>query len=112
MAAELQVTLITGRTMKQGIGLVLGKESDEYKKEVSVVEISKEDMEKLNIQEGNQVILSTDTANGEFTSRVSELPEGLVFVPFGPPVNALIGWSTNGTGMPDSKGMTIKIRKP
>lgn len=111
MSKELEMTFITGRTMKQGVGLVLGKESDEYKKEVSMVELCPEDLAALQVNPGDQVYLYTEYGSATFVARAVDMPRGLVFIPFGPPANTLIGCQTGASGMPDSKGASIKVRR-
>jgi hypothetical protein len=46
--------LITGRTIKQGMASVSGKKSNNYKKETSYVEVSKNVLERMNIEEGEE----------------------------------------------------------
>lgn len=111
MSIELEMTLVTGRTMKQGVGLVLGKESEEYKKEVSMVELCPEDMEELQLETGDSVCLLTEHGSATFVARAVDMPRGLVFIPFGPPANTLIGCQTGASGMPDSKGASIKVKR-
>lgn len=111
MSKELEMTLVTGRTMKQGVGLVLGKESEEYKKEVSMVELCTEDLEALQVNPGDKVYLFTEHGSATFVARAVDMPRGLAFIPFGPPANILIGCQTGASGMPDSKGASIKVRR-
>ena len=42
-------------------------------------------------------------------SPVMYVPEGMIFVPYGPPTCQLMGGSTDGTGMPTSKGWEVEI---
>jgi len=102
--------LITGRSLKQGLALQLGKDSPEYTSEVSRVEMNKENMEQMGLQDGGQVHLRTEY--GEVTVRCRSstgLPQGMLFMPYGPPANTLIGPSTGSTGMPDSKGIEVEM---
>ncbi len=43
MAGMIDVTILTGRTLQQGIGLEVGKVSEEYSKSVNYAEISRSD---------------------------------------------------------------------
>jgi len=102
--------LITGRTLKQGRALHLGKDSPEYAAEVSVVEMNKQDMERIGLQDGEQVQARTEHGKVALRCRASDaLPQGVVFMPYGPPANVLIGPETGGTGTPDSKGIEIEL---
>ncbi len=88
----------------------LGKDSPEYTAEVSMVEMNKENMEQMGLQDRGQVHLRTEY--GEVTVRCQSstaLPQGLLFMPYGPPANALIGAAMGSTGMPDSKGIEVEV---
>lgn len=88
----------------------LGKHSPEYINEVSMVEMNKENMEQLGLQDKGQVQLRTE--HGEVTVRCRSstgLPQGMLFMPYGPPANILIGPDTGSTGMPDSKGIEAEV---
>ncbi len=111
MGPELLMTMITGRTIKQGVGLVLGKNSNEYMAEVSVVEMCREDLVQLGVKEGSKLQLTTDQGSNQFICREADLPQGLLFIPFGPPANSLIGGDTGSTGMPDSKGILVRVKQ-
>lgn len=103
------LTLITGRTRKQAIGLHKGKSSAEYREATAIAEMSTTDMARLGIPEGGRVRLSTAEGEVELTARPGDLPAGLVFVPMGTTVNALIGVETSGTGMPSFKGIPVEV---
>ena len=57
------LTLITGRTRKQAIGMHKGKDSPEYHEATALVEMNPEDMARLGIEDGGQALLRT--AEGE-----------------------------------------------
>jgi formylmethanofuran dehydrogenase subunit D len=42
-------------------------------------------------------------------AKATDIPAGLVFVAYGYPVNQLVGGDTQGTGMPDSKGLDVEV---
>ena len=109
MVSELSVILITGRTVKQGVGLVSGKNTQAYIEEVSTVEVSKADLQKMGLQKGDKVILRSKAGSIDAKCREAQIPEGLVFMPYGSWCNVLIDTETHGTGMPDSKGFTVTI---
>ena len=44
-----KLILIPGRTMKQGTGTNIGKESDEYQKAVTTIEMNRDDMVRLGV---------------------------------------------------------------
>lgn len=91
------------------MGLQLGKHSPEYTNEVSTVEMNKENMEQMGLQNGEQVHLRTEHGGVTVRCRSSvALPQGVLFMPYGPPANILIGPDTGSTGMPDSKGIEVE----
>ncbi|OEG62656.1 MAG: molybdopterin dinucleotide-binding protein [Halanaerobium sp. MDAL1] len=103
--------LITGRTIKQGMASVSGKKSDNYKKETSYVEVSKNILEQMNIEEGETVILESQSSSIEVTCKGADLEDDIVFMPYGPTANTLIGTDTGGTGMPNSKSNVVKLKR-
>lgn len=106
----MELILITGRTRRQGLNLVRGKSGDEYWDEIKKVGISSEDLEALGIKEGSRLVLETGYGKMTGIARVDEgLPRGMIFVPQGPLANRLIGGDTQGTGMPDYKGLYVKV---
>ena len=38
-----------------------------------------------------------------------KVPQGMIFVPYGPPTCRLMGQTTDGTGMPTSKGWEVEV---
>lgn len=104
-----QFILITGRTAKQGTALHKGKGSDLYRRATGFVAVSRADRERLGLEEGQRVRLRTAFGEAELELREGNLPAGIVFVPMGPAANALIAAETQGTGMPDSKGLEAVV---
>jgi len=102
--------LITGRTLDQG-ATVEEKLTEEYFKAVSYVELSEEDFNALNLQEGDRVKVKTDFGEVVVFAKKSNLPKGLAFIPMGPYANQVIDPATDGTGMPQYKGVKAVIEK-
>jgi formylmethanofuran dehydrogenase subunit D len=106
------MTLIAGRSSKQGTSLNAGKDSPEYREVTSTVEMNAADMARLGLREGAAVRLRTGA--GEAVVKVKarkadDLPEGLLFLAYGPPSSQLMGGDTQGTGMPLSKGFEVEV---
>ena len=96
---KIDVTIISGRTAEQGVGLEEGKTSERYAKSTSLIELSPPDAEALGIDEGQAVKVTTLHGAVVVHSRKSEgLEEGLAFLPYGPWANQLFGAATYGTG--------------
>ena len=82
--ARVEAVLITGRTVKQGVGLAEGKHSDLYRQETGSVEMSAAAMAELGAAQGDSVIVSTEYGTAVFTCRNADLPDSIVFIPYGP----------------------------
>jgi formylmethanofuran dehydrogenase subunit D len=106
--------LIPGRTSKQGVGISEGKFGDTYLRETTLLKVALEDMERLGLENGNRVQLTS--ADGEIevevmAAKAGELPPGLLFIAYGDLSSRLMGGDTHGSGMPTSKGLDVKLKK-
>lgn len=108
---KLRVTLLTGRSIYQGVGKEWGKLSDEYWRSVTICEIDPKDLQLLSIKENDSVKVTTEF--GSVVLRAVEASNashaGMVFIPYGPFANILIGSRTHGTGMPSFKGIAAEV---
>src|SRR5258708_11610087 len=98
-----------GRTTKQGQQISSGKDSAEYQATVSTVAMHPHDMKDAGIQPGGSVRIRSQHAEVTFTCVEGKVPQGMIFVPYGPPTCHLMGQTTDGTGMPTSKGWEVEI---
>ena len=101
--------LIPGRTTKQGQQISIGKEHPEYAALVETLTMNRADMARMGIIDGAPVRVRSADGEAVFRCRAGSVPEGLVFVPYGPPTGRLMGGATEGTGMPHSKGLEVEI---
>jgi formylmethanofuran dehydrogenase subunit D len=106
------MTLIAGRTMKQGQTLNAGKLKDDYREVTSTGEMNLDDMARLGLKDGDAVRLTTDV--GETVVRClgrkpTDLPAGMIFMAYGPPSSQLMGSDTALTGMPLSKNFQVQV---
>ena len=107
---SVRVTLITGRTAKQGMTMEIGKTSEEYRRAVAVVELSPSDAEKLGVSDGDTVSVKTGVGSVVVWCKVSKgLDEGVAFMPYGPWANAVISSHTRGDGMPQFKSVEAEV---
>ncbi|MFH0916483.1 MAG: molybdopterin dinucleotide binding domain-containing protein [bacterium] len=104
-----RLTLITGRTRDQAIGLHRGKSSPEYVRATTFVEMNPEDMARLKVEDGGSVRLRTAAGEVELSVRAGALPPGLLFIPMGAPANRLVAVDTQGTGMPSFKELIVEV---
>jgi formylmethanofuran dehydrogenase subunit D len=97
------------RTSKQGAQINVGKDNDEYRAIVNTLSMHAADMESLGIKAGDSVRVRTEFGEAIFQCEVGKVPEGMLFVPYGPPTCRLMGGDTDGTGMPTSKGWEVDV---
>jgi formylmethanofuran dehydrogenase subunit D len=98
-----------GRTTKQGQQINVGKDSPEYQAIVSTLTMNPDDMKEIGIQPGGNVRVRSDSGEATFRCLEGKVPPGMIFVPYGPPTCHLMGQSTDGTGMPTSKGWEVEV---
>jgi formylmethanofuran dehydrogenase subunit D len=108
---KLRATLITGRTIEQGVGKEMGKGSQEYYDSASVIFLDKEDLIKLGIRARTNVKVSTKY--GSVIVKAQRNPygsnPGIVFMPCGSWANVICGDETFGMGMPLFKGFPVEV---
>ena len=106
--------LIPGRTSKQGCGINEGKFGETYLPETRRLQMTPQDMERLDLVKGDRVRLTSEFGQIEveiIPSRADELPPGILFIPYGDLSSRLMGGDTHGSGMPTSKGMDVELEK-
>ena len=108
---EWPFSLITGRTVYQGVGKEKGKLSTEYEESVALCEIDPKDMDSLNIKEHSPIKVTT-----EYGSVVVQAVKSLrtphskiIFMPYGPWASLVMNPETDGTGMPSLKGIPAQV---
>lgn len=97
------------RTAQQGVNVNVGKDGDEYKQIVTTMSIHPDDMKAIGVVEGQSVRVRSEFGEAEFKCQSGKVPEGMIFVPYGPPTCKLMGGNTDGTGMPTSKGWEVDV---
>jgi len=106
--------LIPGRSKKQGTTLNQGKLEQAYIDTVSTVDMNQDDMERLGLKDGDRIRLSNATGTTIVSCRScksEDLPDGTLFIPYGPPSSQLMESDTAGSGMPISKHIRVSIEK-
>jgi len=109
--SKLKMTLVSGRTAQQGVGLEEGKTSDNYVKSVNHVQLCPGDAENLKLAETD--LVTVETAHGKVVvhwKAEARLEPGMAFFPYGPWANQVYGHGTEGTGMPMYKGLPATIK--
>jgi formylmethanofuran dehydrogenase subunit D len=108
MAAK-RFLMNAGRTTKQGQQINIGKDHAEYQAIVSTITMHPDDMKEAGIPNGGTVRVRSDNGEAVFKCKEGKVPAGMIFVPYGPPTCRLMGQTTDGTGMPTSKGWEVEV---
>jgi len=106
------MTLIGGRTSKQGTALSAGKLAPEYVELTSVVEMNVEDMARLGLSNNSKVRLRTPVGEAVVRCKSREtkdLPPGILFMVYGPLTTQLMAGDTGASGMPISKNLDVEV---
>lgn len=103
-----------GRTTKQGRQINVGKEGAEYEALVTTLVMHPDDMKEIGASSGDAVLVRSENGEGRFLckehgGKEGKVPPGMVFIAYGPPTCRLMGQTTDGTGMPTSKGWEVEI---
>lgn len=106
---RLEVVLLTGSTIRQGMVIKGGRKlTEEYKIEAAYCLLNPKDYEKLGRPE--KVKVKTDYGEVTVFARADEcMFEEEVFIPRGPWANVVISPETMGTGSPMYKGMKATV---
>ncbi len=103
-----------GRTTKQGRQINVGKDNAEYIAMVTTLIMHPDDLKEIGVTPGGTVLVRSENGEGTFLCKEhggknGKVPRGMIFVPYGPPTCRLMGQSTDGTGMPTSKGWEVEV---
>ncbi len=111
MKQKLQVTLLTGRTIEQGVGKEAGKATQGYFESTTMAYMDICDMKKLGIK--NKTNIRVTTPNGSIVLRAVKSPRGampgLIYIPYGPWANSIVSNETTSIGMPSFKGTPAEV---
>ena len=108
---NIKLILNPGRTMKQGKGMNIGKDTTEYQEAVTTLEMNREDMDRLGVQDGDKLRLTNSVGQATVQCCGADLPEGMAFIAYGPVSSELMDQETQGSGMPDSKGFEVEVER-
>jgi len=109
---KLNLTLLTGRTIEQGVGKESGKGTKEYFDSTTMCYMDETDMNKLGLKNKDHILVSTD--EGSVVLRAIRHPRGampgLIYIPYGPWANAICSSKTSSIGMPSFKGTPVEVK--
>ncbi len=99
-----------GRTTRQGQQISGGKDRADYRATVGTMNMHPEDMKDSGIVSGSSVRVRSQCGEATFKCVEGRIPQGMIFVPYGPSTCHLMGQMSDGTGMPTSKGWEVEVQ--
>ena len=111
IVATINVNLISGRSIQQGVAIEGGKEKPAYRTACGIIELDPSDLKKLGAWKNTNVRVTSDYGNVIVKAmETSQGPHpGVGFIPMGPWANSIVNPNTYSTGMPTFKGVPVKI---
>lgn len=111
MADKIDVNLISGRTIMQGVAIEGHKHEEGYIKACGIIEMDIKDMKAIKVFPGQNVRVKS--AFGEVIVRAVKTTQGphpgMAFIPMGPWANQVTSTDTETTGMPGFKGVKVTV---
>jgi len=111
IVATINVNLISGRTIQQGVAIESGKEKPSYRTACGIIEIDPSDLKKLGAWKSTNVRVTSDY--GSVIVKAIEATQGphpgVAFIPMGPWANSIVNPNTYSTGMPTFKGTPVRV---
>ncbi|ADN36385.1 molybdopterin dinucleotide-binding region [Methanolacinia petrolearia DSM 11571] len=111
MTEKIELNLITGRTIQQGVSMEGGKEKSDYRDACGILELDPVDLKKLGLWEGSPVRVTS--SYGSVVVKVVKTKQGphpgLGWIPMGPWANRLTDPNTYSMGMPTFKGIPVVV---
>jgi len=98
-----------GRTTKQGQQISAGKDHADYQATVGTMNMHPQDMKASGIVSGSNVRVRSEWGEATFKCVEGKIPEGMIFVPYGPPTCHIMGQMSDGTGRPTAKGWEVEV---
>ena len=109
--SEYPFVLITGRLLEHWHTGAMTRRANvlDAIEPVATASMHPDDMQAVGIAPGGSVRVRSEYGEAMFTCVVGKVPQGMIFVPYGPPTCILMGRYTDGTGMPTSKGWEVEV---
>ncbi|MDD1651962.1 MAG: molybdopterin dinucleotide-binding protein [Methanomicrobiales archaeon] len=109
--AKINLNLITGRTIQQGVAIEGGKEKPRYREACGIIELDPSDFEKLGAWRNTNVRVTSEF--GSVVVKAIDATQGphpgLGWIPMGPWANSVTNPNTYSTGMPTFKGTPVEV---
>jgi formylmethanofuran dehydrogenase subunit D len=110
---EYEIRITTFRDIFQTEALERDRFGDEYKKLSAAIVMSKNDLAKMGLEQGDRVKVSSSCGSVVVEVRESrrDEPGGTAFMANSPWSNALVSDDTGGKGIPEFKNITARISR-
>ena len=109
---KLNLILLTGRTIEQGVGKESGKGTKLYFDSTTMCYMDEKDMSQLGLRNNDHVLATTK--EGSVVLRAVKHPRGampgMIYIPYGPWANAICSSETTSIGMPSFKGTPVEVK--
>jgi len=109
---KLNLILLTGRTIEQGVGKESGKGTKLYFDSTTMCYMDEKDMSQLGLRNNDHVLATTK--EGSVVLRAVKHPRGampgMIYIPYGPWANAICSNETTSIGMPSFKGTPVEVK--
>ena len=109
---NLNLILLTGRTIEQGVGKESGKGTKLYFDSTTMCYMDEKDMNQLGLRNNDHVLVTTK--EGSVVLRAVKHPRGampgMIYIPYGPWANAICSNETTSIGMPSFKGTPVEVK--
>ena len=109
---KLNLILLTGRTIEQGVGKESGKGTKLYFDSTTMCYMDEKDMNQLGLRNNDHVLATTK--EGSVVLRAVKHPRGampgMIYIPYGPWANAICSNETTSIGMPSFKGTPVEVK--
>jgi formylmethanofuran dehydrogenase subunit D len=109
---KLNLILLTGRTIEQGVGKESGKGTKLYFDSTTMCYMDEQDMNQLGLRNNDHVLVTTK--EGSIVLRAVKHPRGampgMIYIPYGPWANAICSNETTSIGMPSFKGTPVEVK--
>jgi formylmethanofuran dehydrogenase subunit D len=109
---KLNLILLTGRTIEQGVGKESGKGTKLYFDSTTMCYMDEADMKKLGLRNNDHILVTT--REGSVVLRAVKHPRGampgMIYIPYGPWANAICSNETTSIGMPSFKGTPVEVK--
>jgi formylmethanofuran dehydrogenase subunit D len=109
--AAINLNLISGRSIQQGVAIEGGKEKPTYRTACGIIELDPTDLKRLGAWKNTNVKVTSP--HGSVIVKAMETSQGphpgIGFIPMGPWANSIVDPNTYSTGMPTFKGTPVSV---